>query len=245
MVKKQAIWLAIIAGAAAVVLLALFLMMPINASWSTNRLLHYLWEGVVAAAALGGILWLVWPRAKARRKDEDRERARRRVYCMLGVVVLAVGLVLFAEMRRESLTRAMLGDTSGGKPHEFAMADLDAIAKALADYAAANAGARPASLDDLVSGKYLDRARLFYAYRDGPTPVEAPPPGAAAQPSYVLVKILPVSADAGRGRREDTPLSAYLHSGCGWAQLTAALYRDGTVRVTGDDVARMVEKRGG
>jgi len=246
MTKKQAIWLALIVSASAALLVALHLQMPLRASWSMNRVLHYLWDGVAAAAALGGMLWLVWPRGKARRKDEDRERARRRVYGMIVVVILAVCVILFAEMRRESVTRAMLGETSAGKPQEEALADLAAISKALTDYAAANGGARPASLDELVSKKYLDRDRLFYAYRDGPNSEGPPPPDAKdapAEPSYVLVKILPVSPEAARGRKEESRVSAYLRSGCGWAPLTAVLDKDGRVFVASNDVVRLLEER--
>jgi hypothetical protein len=240
MTKKQLIGLVIAAAGATAILVVVHLLMPFHATWGINRLLHYAWTGVAVVGAVGGITFLLWPRHKARRKDEDRIRAQRKVYGLLIVVVLLVGLIILGEMHRENLSRTLLS--------EVALTDLDAIHKALADYAAAHKGARPATLADLCAASPDDASpplapeHLYYAYRDGPFK-EAPPAADVAEkpePSYVLVKIAPPTPDSPR-KTDGGGTSAYLRSGSAWAPLTAVLTEDGRAYVTGDDAVRGYE----
>jgi hypothetical protein len=239
MSKKQAIGLAIIGVVVTAVLVVLHLFMPLNQSWTMNRILHYAWEAVAAGSAIGAGVWLMWPRTKARRKDEDRIRAQRKVFGMLGATVLLVGLILFAEMHREATTQRLLGE---------AQSDLKAIQSGLILYARDHSGARPETLAVLVP-KYLDREHLFYVYRDGA--MRSPPPSpdtdlTTAELSYGVVKIIPPATESAK-KREQTAVSAYLHSGHAWAPLTAVIDQGDDVGVdayvTGDDMVRGLESR--
>jgi len=234
MTRKQAIVLLIVGLAAAVGLVVAHLALPIDASWGTNRLLHYVWMGATAASAVGALVWVLWPRPKPRRRDAYREQARRRTFALLGTIVLAVGLVVFGEMHREASSEDRLdGD---------AFADLRAIGGALGKYEANHHGAAPAALADLVP-EYLALEHLYYAYRAGP--VEAPPPAAGAdaaaeKPSYALVQARPTRGSETPARRD--PVVAYLRPGLAWAPLTAILEKGGSVRVTGEDRVTGYEK---
>jgi hypothetical protein len=233
MTRKQAIALIPIGAVVAVGVVVGHLLLPLeSASWTLNRLLHHVCEGVAAAGAVGAVAWTMWPRPKPRRRDTQREHARRRVFALVGAIVLAVVLVVFAELRRESASRARL---SGA-----AVADLEAIGRALEAYAAAHGGEHPAEIAALVPD-YLGRDGLYYACREGPAPV--PPPAAdaadAPAPSYALVKRLP--------RRDDKPhpdpVLAYLVPGQAWGPLTVVLEEGGRCRVVGDDRVAAYEAR--
>ncbi|MEA3366699.1 MAG: hypothetical protein U9R68_01145 [Planctomycetota bacterium] len=234
MTRKQALVLIPIGAvlAAGVVVAHLFLPTA-SASWTVNRVLHHACEAVAGLAAAGGVVWIMWPRPKPRRRDVHREQARRRVIALVGVIVAAVGLAIFAEMHRESASRASLTAA--------AFDDLRAVGAALDAYAADHGGDRPEDITAL-SPKYLDRGALYYRYRLGPA--EAPPPeaddGQDAEPTtYVLARTLP--------RRDDKPPSdpvrAYLRPGHAWAPLTVVLERGGRCRVVGDDCVAIFEAR--
>jgi len=233
--KKQAIGFLAIGVIAAAAFVAAHLMLPIRASWTLNRVLHYVWEGGAAAAAVGGIVWLMWPRPKARRRDEQREQARRRFIALAATVLVAVVLVVLAEVRREMASRRRLE----GK----AVEDLQAIGRAIQAYADDHGGKRPEASADLVPD-YLPAGRLYYAYRSGPEPA-APPaePTAdgAEEASYALVKPPPPRPDAKVTRAPEPRLLAYLRPGHAWAPLTVVLTKDGRTHVAGDDEVRTFE----
>jgi len=234
MTRKQAVVLLIVGLAATAGLVVAHLLLPIEAPWGTNRLLHYLWMGAGAASALGALVWTLWPRPKPRRRDAHRDQARRRTFALLGTMVLVVGLVIFGEMHREASSQDRLsGD---------AVADLRAIARALGQYEADHNGAAPAAMADLAP-KYLVPGHLYYAYRAGPAEVPPPAAGAAsadAKPSYALVQVRPTPGAETPQRRD--PVVAYLRPGQAWAPLTAILEKDGSVRVTGEDRVTGYEK---
>ena len=224
-----------IALAAAAILVAAHLMLPVRQTWTVNRILHYVWEGVVAAAAAGGCVWLMWPRPKTGRRDEQREQARRRLIVLVGTIMAAVLLVVFAEIHRETASHRRLSGR--------AVEDLAAIAKAIDAYAADHNGDRPESAVDLVP-KYLEASRLYYAYRFGPEPAEPPADPAAEnaeKPTYDLVKQAP--PPPGTGKRVEARLTAYLRAGYAWAPLTAVLDKDGRARIAGEDEVRPFEKK--
>jgi len=233
MTRPQATWLVAIGAAAAVALVVVHAaLLPADADWRVNRILHHVWQGVTAAAAAGGGAWLVWPRPKARiRRDEDRQRARRRTISLVALVVAAVLLVAFAEIRRETSTRGRLAGRAAD--------DLQTIARALNAYAADHPGARPDALADLAP-KYLDPARLYYAFRHGPAEAGPPADPAAEPPSYALAKE-PPATDAVK-KRPQSPAAVYLRPGLAWAPMTAILARDGRVQIVGEDAVRSFEK---
>ena len=254
MTGKQAIGFAVIGAAGAAVCVVLHLAMPINASWQVNRILHYAWMAVVALGTAGGIVWLLWPRPKARRRDFDRAAARRRVIGVGAVVLAAVAFIIFGEMHREVASRKYL--------EPAAVEDLQAIAQALGAYAAEHGGARPAAIEALVP-KHLAPARLYFAYRRGPASVEPPQPvaesggegaaapassgpgpgagqGATEPPSYALVRQLPGSANA---KRSPADIVAYLRAGNAWAPLTVIVEESGRGQVVSDDAVRTFERR--
>lgn len=231
MTRNQTTWFAVAGAAVAAAFVALHLLLPADRSWSANRILHYVWEGGVVVATAGAGVYVFWRRPKAMRRDEERMRAGRRAVCLAGAVIVAVGLVVFGEIHRDLSTRGLLA--------EVALADLDHIGRALTSYAAEHAGARPASLTDLVP-KHLPADRLFYAYRHGPRKADAAQ--ADEQPSYVLAKEPPAPRD-GASKRRESNLLAYLRAGHGWAPLTAVLQKDGRALVTSDDVVRVLERQ--
>ena len=255
MTGKQAIGFAVIGAAGAAVCVVLHLAMPIDAGWGVNRILHYAWMAMVALGTAGGIVWLMWPRPKARRRDFDRAAARRRVIGVGAVVVAAVALIMFGGLWREAVSEKYL------KP--AAIEDLQAIAKALGAYAAEHGGARPAAIEALVP-KHLAPARLYFAYRRGPASVEPPQPaaesgvegaaapapsgvagatagqGASEPPSYALVRQLPGSANT---KRSPADIVAYLRPGNAWAPLTVIVEESGRGQVVSDDAVRTFERR--
>lgn len=239
MTKRQSILFAVLATAAAALFVGLHMALPIDQSWSVNRILNYAWDGALAAGVIGAALWLFWPNHEKFRKDEKRERARRCLIALAAVVVGAAMLVIFGELRREHDATARL---------ETARPDLEAIHKALAVYAADHAGAPPESLAGLVP-KYLPPAQAYYAYRDGPRrasfahgwPPATDPSMGDDQPTYVLAKQPPAPPDAKPA--QDRRMMAYLKVGCSWAPLTVILESDGRVRVVSDDVVRRFEKQ--
>jgi len=243
MTGKQAVWFAIIAGVSAAVLLAAHILLPIEAGWAANRYLHYGWQATVLLATAGGVVWLMWPRPRARRRDFDRAAARRRVIGVAGVIMAAVFLIIFGELHREAQSRALM--------EKAAMPDLQAIGKALAAYAADHAGARPKSVEELVP-KYLDAGRLYYAYRSGPVQVAPPaaetkgegappaaPSGLTLPPSYAVVKETPGTAGI---KKSPTAVTAFLRSGNAWAPLTAVVEENGQCRVVSEDNIRLFER---
>jgi len=231
MTKTQAIWVAVIGAAAAAVLVVLHLLMPIDASWKVNRILHYAWDAVVVLAATGGVTWMMWPRAKHRRRDVERIMAQRKVIGVGVVVVLAAGLVVFSEMTREMATKRQL---SGA-----ATDDVRAIGVALGKYAAEHDGARPPAIEALVPD-YLSRDALYFACRAGPVAVKPPPVlnAAAEPPSFALAKRTPLPEE--KPRAEDRIL-AYLRPGSAWAPMTVILGKDGKVDIVSEDFVRPFE----
>lgn len=233
MTRKQALTLIPIGAVLAVAVVVAHLMLPAaSASWTVNRILHHACEAVAGLAAVGGIVWIMWPRPKARRRDAQREEARRRVFALAGCVVAAVALAVFAEMHRDAASRSRLA---------VACDDLRRVGEALNAYAADHDGERPKEVTALAP-TYLDRAALYYPYRDGPAKV--PPPAAdagedAPPPTYVLVRRLPRRD----GKPPSDPVVAYLRPGHAWAPLTVVLERDGACRIVGEDRVAGYERR--
>jgi hypothetical protein len=234
MTKKQAIWASGIGVAVAAAMVLAHGNLPVDASWRTNRVLHYSWQGLVGLVAVGAVVWLLWPRPKAARRDLDREIARRRVIGMGVVVVAAVILAIFGEVRRELVTRRIL--------EGLATQELHVISEALTGYERDHGGAMPARIEDLVP-KYLEPGRLSYAYRAGPIPI--PPPDAsdetgAVQSSFALAKAVP---GVDQSRRGGNRIVAYLRPGHAWAPLTVVLEKDGKVQIVGEDVVGPYEEQ--
>ncbi len=237
MTKKQALWFLGIGVVVAALLIAAHVALPIRRSWTVNRILHYVWEGVTGVATVGGIVWLMWPRPKARRRDHQREQVRRRFIALTGAVLAAVILVIFAEIHRDMASRRRLDGP--------AVEDLQAIGQALDDYASDHDGKRPESPAALVP-KYLPARRLYYAYRCGPDAADPPAETAgdgAEEPSYALVKQQPPRPGAEKTRRPEPRLRAYLRPGHAWAPLTVVLEADGRAHVAGEDEVRVFEKK--
>ena len=229
MTRKQAIVAIAIGGAAVLLMLILHHLLPVNADWHINRILHHAWQGAVALGVAGGILWVMWPRPKPSRRDEWRSQARRRTIALTALVVAAVILVVFAEVRRESVTRTFLGG--------LAAENLRAIAGALDAYAADHNGAKPASLQDLVPA-YLQADRLDYPYRRGPV-ASSPAPGAEEPPAFALAQEPPPTDTK---ERRPMRIVAYLRPGNAWAPITVVLEQGGNVRITGEDIVKSFEK---
>ncbi len=237
MTRKQAtVLIPIGAVLAAGVVVAHLLLPTASASWTMNRVLHHACEAVAGLAAVGGVVWTMWPRPKPRRRNVQRDQARRRVFALVGCVLAAVALAVFAEMHRESASRARLKEAEDG-----AVADLRAIGKALDAYAADHDGRAPETLPALAP-EYLDRGALYYRYRHGPA--ETPPPAAdegkdAEPPTYVLARTR-LRRD---GKPPADPVRAYLRPGHAWAPLTVVLERGGACRVVGEDRVAGFEAR--
>ncbi|MCX5685377.1 MAG: hypothetical protein NT049_17100, partial [Planctomycetota bacterium] len=186
------------------------------------------------------MVWLLWPRPKARRRDEDRAAARRRVIGVAGVILAAVFLIIVGELQREARSRGILEKAGFG--------DLQAIAKALADYAKDNQGARPKSIEELAP-KYLDAGCLYYEFRNGPVAIPKVAPAkkesteaaaAPAPPSYAFVKEAPGTAGI---KKLPTAVMAYLRPGNAWAPLTAVIEENGECRVVSEDNVRLFERQ--
>ena len=240
MTRTKAIWFAVIAAVSASALLAAHLLLPIDASWAVNHYLHYGWQVLIVLGGAGGMVWLMWPRPKARRRDEDRAAARRRVLGVAGVVLAAVFLIIFGELQREARSRGIL--------EKAGFENLQAITKALTAYAADHGGARPKSIEELAP-KYLDAGCLYYAYRSGPAMSEKPTEakrepgeaaGAAPPPSYALVRETPGTAGI---KKSPTAVLAYLRPGNAWAPLTVVIEENGQCRVVSEDNVRLFERQ--
>jgi hypothetical protein len=233
MTGKHVIWAIVIGALAVVGLILLHLALPTDASWRTNRLLHLLWQVLAGLVGTGAVVWMMWRRPKAPRRDEDRLRARRKVIGVAIAIVVAVGLVVFGEMRRESASRSQL--LAGP-----ATADLEAIGKALGDYAKDHAGAKPATIEELVP-KYLQPCNLYYPFRDGPAPLTAPAETGQGSPppSYALARQIIIDT-----RTHPEPrFIAYLRPGAAWAPVTAALDKTGKVEIVGEEVVKPFERQ--
>jgi hypothetical protein len=233
MTNKHVVWAIVIGAAAVAGLILLHLALPIDASWRTNRLLHLLWQVLAGLAGIGAVVWMMWRRPKAPRRDEDRLRARRKVVGVGIAIVVAVGLVVFGEMRREIAGRSQL--LAGP-----ATADLEAIGKARGDYAKDHAGAKPATIDELVP-KYLQPCNLYYALRDGPTPLTAPAERTESSPppSYALARQIIIDTKT----HPEPRFIAYLRPGNAWAPVTAALGKTGKVEVVGEELVKPFERQ--
>jgi len=234
MTRKQAIWASVIGAAVAATLVLAHWNLPVDASWRTNRVLHYSWQGLMGLVAIGAVIWLLWRRPKAARRDLDRQIARRRVIGMGVVVMAAVILAIFGEVRRELVTRRAL--------EGLATQELHSISEALTDYERDHGGALPARIEDLVP-RYLEPSRLSYAYRAGPIPI--PPPDAsdeadAGQPSFALAKVM---SSLDERRRGENRIVAYLRPGYAWAPLTVVLEKDGKILIVGEDVVGPFEEQ--
>jgi hypothetical protein len=226
MTGKHLVWLAIVGAVAAGGLVALELALPIDATWSVNRVLNYTWEGLLVLVAAGGVVWLLWPRPKAPRRDLDRQRGRRRVYALVVIFVVALLMGVFGEVRRDLYARHFLRDT--------ATAPLQTIFQAVQRYADANNHARLESLEALVEKGYMDSASLLYAYRRGPVAVSAGDSAEDTQgPSFALAKDM---VTAKKPSEMQTRWLAYLRPGYAWAPLTIAIDRDGNVEILSEDI---------
>jgi hypothetical protein len=224
MTRKQAYWMSGIGvGAALVLLLVHLLVLPIDASWTVNRVLHHVWEVLAVLAGGGGVVWALWPRPKARKRNVERERVRRRAIAVIAVALAAVTLVVTAEMLRDLRARTWL-DEAGR--------DLNAIHETAAAWRQDHGGEWPESLDALD----LPAEVRHFPYRHGP---DAADPPADSQPSYTLVR----PPRPGEPERE-TPILAYLKPGSTWAPLTMVVEKRGTLRVVGEDAVKPLERIG-
>jgi len=226
MTRKQTLVLIPIGAVLAAGVIVAHLLLPAaSASWTVNRILHHACEGVAGLAAVGGGVWIMWPRPKPRRRNVQRDQARRRVFALAGVILTAVALAVFAELRREAANRDRLCGA--------AFDDLRAVGKALDDYAADHDGETPEDITAL-SPTYLDREGLYYRYRHGPAevpPAEADAGRDAEPPTYALARRM-LRRD---GKPPTDPVRAYLRPGHAWAPLTVVLERGGECCVVGED----------
>jgi len=223
MTKKRLVWTMGVTVAVLAILIVAYARLPIQASWKVNRILHHVLQAVGGAAALAGVVWALWPRHQARRRDVARKEAHRRISAIAVLIVAAVAWIAVAEVWRDRVTRHFL---------EPAREDLAAVAKALAAYAADHQGARPDSIVTLAP-VYLERSRLYYIYRDGSS--ESGPPAEGTESSYALVK--PKIHKPGQSRPTEWPFVAYLRPGNAWAALTVVSDKAGGTHVVDDDRA--------
>ena len=221
MTKKRLVWTMGVTVAVLAILIVAYARLPIQASWKVNRILHHVLQAAGGAAALAGVVWALWPRHQARRRDVARKEAHRRISAIAVLIVAAVAWIAVAEVWRDRVTRHFL---------EPAREDLAAVAKALAAYAADHQGARPDSIVTLAP-VYLERSRLYYIYRDGSS--ESGPPAEGTEPSYALVK--PKIHKPGQSRPTESPFVAYLEPGSAWAALTVVSDKAGRTHVVDDD----------
>jgi hypothetical protein len=221
MTKKRLVWTMGVTAAVLAVLIGAYAMLPIQVSWKVNRILHHVLQAAGGAAALAGVVWALWPRHQARRRDLAREEAHRRLIAIAVLIVAAVAWVAMVEFWRDRVTRRFL---------EPAREDLAAVAKALAAYAADHPGAPPDSIGTLAP-VYLERSRLYYIYRDGPS--ESGLPAEGREPSYALVK--PKIQKPGQSRPTELPFVVYLRPGNAWAALTVVSDKAGRTHVVDDD----------
>lgn len=224
MTRKHVIGLGVVGAVVAAGLIVLHTFLPTDASWSVNRILHYAWLAAVVLAAGGAVVWLMWPRPKAARRDIGREQARRRVIALIVVPVVALGLVIFGEMRRDLATRAQL--------REAASPPLQHIFQAVAQYKADHGSAVPPTIEALAP-RYLEAEALHYAFHGGPARAAAEI-GASDPVSFGLAREYPTTADRGP---PPTPYVAYLRPGQAWASLTIAVDSAGVCQVIAEDTA--------
>jgi len=203
-------------------------LMPVNRSWQFNRVLHYIWLGVIGLACAGAVAWFLWPRAKLARRDQERKRAHDRIIAVLITVVGAFAIIAFAEVRRDRVTQTYLASAVG---------DMAVVKGALDAWEADHKGALPGDLSDLAP-KYLPAASLYYEFRNGPTaspkPQEVDPKG--EEPSYILMPRI-VGSAASRNESVENPILVYQRPGEGWAPLVAALGSKGGTGLIGEDDA--------
>jgi len=221
MTKMRLVWTMGAGAAVLAILIVAYAMLPIQASWKVNRVLHHGLQAAGSVAALAGVAWALWPRHQARRRDVAREEAHRRLIAIAVLIVAAVAWVAMAEVWRDRVTRRFL---------EPAREDLAALGKALETYAAEHEGAKPAEVETLVPA-YLERSHLYYIYRDGPS--ESGPPAEGGEPSYALVK--PKIQKPGQSRPPELPFVVYLRPGNAWAALTVVSDKAGRTHVVDDD----------
>jgi hypothetical protein len=219
------------AAVAALLVVAHLVFLPVDASWGTNRILHHVWQGAVGLAAVGGGVWVLWPRPKPRRRNEQRDAARRRLIGLAVLVVAAVALVTAMELRRIQAGRSYL---------DPAIPQLQAIGRAIEAYAGAHEGERPEAIGDLVP-QYLGREALYFPHRSGPA--EALPPEAEGEAGYsyhlAQQRVTPAASGAPEGRRPD--IVAFLEPGLTWSAQPVVLTGRGTVRLVGGDLVGAVE----
>jgi hypothetical protein len=228
MTRAQRIGAIAVGAVVAAVLVAAHLRLPMNGSWTLNRVLHYVWLAATGLAGAGGVVFFLWPRAKLQRRDQERKRARDRILSVIAVVVSTFALVAFGEVRRDRVTHAYLAP---------AEEDLAAIHAALEVYKADHHGALPAKLADLVP-KYLSGDHLYYTFRHGPvaSPKPADVQAASEEPSYVLMPKITGPAAEKYGPAEN-PYLVFQRPGESWAALVVALGRNGRTGLIGDDDA--------
>jgi type II secretory pathway pseudopilin PulG len=150
-----------------------------------------------------------------------REEAHRRLLAIVVIILVAVTWVAMAEVWRDRVTRRFL---------EPAQEDLVALGKALEAYATDHQGARPETLEALAPA-YLERSRLYYIYRDGPS--ESGPSAEGGEPSYTLVK--PKIQKPGQSPQTESKFVVYLEPGNAWAALTVVSDKAGRTQVVDDD----------
>ncbi|MGB2754317.1 MAG: hypothetical protein WBE00_04330, partial [Phycisphaerae bacterium] len=68
MTKKRLVWTMGVTAAVLAILIVAYAMLPIQASWKVNRILHHVLQAAGGAAALAGVVWALWPRHQARRR---------------------------------------------------------------------------------------------------------------------------------------------------------------------------------
>jgi hypothetical protein len=214
--------------AMAALLITAHCLMPVNRSWQFNRVLHYIWLGVTGLACAGGVAFILWPRAKLPRRDQERQRARDRIISLIIVVVGTFAIIAFGEVRRDRVCRTYLAS---------AVEDMGALHGALAAYQSDHGGAMPEKLTDLVP-KYLPAGGLYYEFRNGPAPAPKPtmidPEG--EEPSYLLTKKL-LGTAASRGDMVENPVLVFQRPGQGWVSLVAGLNTSGETGLIGEEEA--------
>jgi len=240
MTRKQLLWAVGIGLAAVILLVAAYGALPVRASWTVNRILHHVWQGVTGLAGVGGVVWVFWPRPKAPRRDLERERVRRRMAAVVGIVLTAVAMVVLAEVRRDWVTRE--------KFLAPAIEDLRVIKKALDAYAADYSGSRPEHLTELVLSGHLARKQLYYTYRDGPREA-APPSPESVDPRGRSYYLVPGKPRDNRERGKAGSILVFLRAKSAsnpptaWAPLTVVLDQEGRIRVASEDIVeRIIEE---
>ena len=215
-------------GAAAVAALvaAYGLVLPLDASWGTNRIAHHAWQGLVGLAGIGGAVWMLLLKPDTPRRDLRREAVRRRAIALVVAVVAAVLVVVAGELWRDRATRPYL---------EKARPTLALIHERAEEYRQAHGGQWPESLEALG----LPPQALHYVHGRGPSPR----PSAPDEPAdFALAQV--ERPERGQKPRE-TGVLAYLKSGSAWAPLTAIVSKTGRIEIVAEDVVERYEKAAG